>query len=217
VFLLWFLVFSVSPFFIGGHYFSHYFVQAIPALVLLATEALASPAAQPDGGRGARFLRRARAYIVINVVLFSAINTFHYSRMQVDPPNPALARFIQQNTTPDDSLFLWTWRRNVLFEVHRVFATRFLSNEFLTGRLYGTRHRLPTATPESAGAAEVSELWPVLLGDLRAERPRVIIDDAPGESRFTLDRYPALYTYVQENYEPCRLMDGLCVYLRKAV
>lgn len=217
VFLLWFLVFSVSPFFIGGHYFSHYFVQAIPALVLLATEALASPAAQPDGGRCARFLRRARAYIVINVVLFSAINTFHYSRMQVDPPNPALARFIQQNTTPDDSLFLWTWRRNVLFEVHRVFATRFLSNEFLTGRLYGTRHRLPTATPESAGAAEVSELWPVLLGDLRAERPRVIIDDAPGESRFTLDRYPALYTYVQENYEPCRLMDGLCVYLRKAV
>jgi hypothetical protein len=105
----------------------------------------------------------------------------------------------------------------VLFEVHRGFATRFLSNEFLTGRLYGTRHRLPTATPESAGAAAVSELWPVLLQDLRAERPRVIIDDAPDKSRFTLDRYPVLSTYVQENYEPCRLMDGLCVYLRKAV
>ena len=216
VFLLWFLGFSVLPFFIGGHYFAHYFVQAIPALVLLATEALASPAARPDGGRGTRFFRCARAYVAINVVLFSAVNTFYYSQVQPDAPNPALARFIQQYTTPDDSLFLWTWRRNVLFEVHRVYATRFLSNEFLTGRLYGTAHRLPTATPESVGTAAVAELWPVLLRDLRAERPRVIIDDAPGQSRFTLDRYPALSMFVQENYEPCRLMDGLCVYLRKA-
>jgi hypothetical protein len=104
----------------------------------------------------------------------------------------------------------------VLFEVHRVFATRFLSNEFLTGRLYGTPHRMPTATPESAATAAIAELWPILLQDLRAERPRVIIDDAPGKSRFTLDRYPPLSMYVQENYEPCRLMDGLCVYLRKA-
>jgi hypothetical protein len=72
VFLLWFLVFSVSPFFIGGHYFSHYFVQAIPALVLLATEALASPAAQPDGGSapfpsaGARIRRDQRRGVLSN-------------------------------------------------------------------------------------------------------------------------------------------------------
>ena len=105
VFLLWFLVFSVSPFFIGGHYFSHYFVQAIPALVLLATEALAPFAVQPDDGRSSRFIKRARAYVAINVVVFSAINTVYYSRAQADPPNPALARFIQQHTTPDTRSF----------------------------------------------------------------------------------------------------------------
>jgi hypothetical protein len=207
VFLLWFLGFSVLPFFIGGHYFAHYFVQAIPALVLLATEALASDT---------RFLRRARAYVAINVVLFSALNTFYYTGLQRDAPSPTVDRFIQENTSPDEGVFLWTWRREVLFEAHRVFATRFLSNEFLTGRLYGTPHRTATATPESAGAAAVAELWPVLLQDLRAERPRVIVDDAPDRSQFTLDRYPDLSMFVRENYEPCRLMDGLCVYLRKA-
>jgi 4-amino-4-deoxy-L-arabinose transferase-like glycosyltransferase len=215
VFLLLFLGFSVLPFFLGGHYFPHYMVQAIPAVVLLATEALAETTRATSGRLHAFFFRHARTFIVVNVALFSVVNTAYYGLVLSDGPNPALARFIQQHTHPDDSVFLWTWRSHVLFEVNRAYATRFLSNEFLTGRLYGTPHRLPTATVESASVATIPELWPVLLEDLRAEKPRVIIDDAPGGSNFTLDHYPALSAFVREYYEPGQLMDGLCVYLRK--
>ena len=55
----------------------------------------------------------------------------------------------------------------------------------------------------------------MLLQDLRTEKPRVIIDDAPGGSNFTLDHYPELSEFVREYYEPGQVMDGLCVYLRK--
>ena len=137
VFLLLFLGFSVLPFFLGRHYFPHYMVQAIPAVVVLATEALSQAAVAPAGRLQAFFFRHARTFILVNVALFSLINTAYYSLVLHDGPNPALARFIQQHTNPDDSVFLWTWRSHVLFEVDRVYATRFLSNEFLTGRLYG--------------------------------------------------------------------------------
>jgi hypothetical protein len=215
VFLLLFLAFSVWPFFLGGHFYPHYIVQAIPAVVLLATEALSQPSAAPSGGLRAFFFRHAGAFILANVALFSLVNTAYYGLVLSDGPNPAVARFIQQHTTHDDSVFLWTWRSHVLFEVDRVYATRFLSNEFLTGRLYVTPQRLPTATVESASAAAIPELWPVLLQDLRTEKPRVIVDDAPGGSNFTLDHYPELSEFVREYYEPGRVMDGLCVYLRK--
>jgi Dolichyl-phosphate-mannose-protein mannosyltransferase len=216
VFLLLFLGFSVMPFFLGGHYYPHYMVQAIPPVVLLATEALSHAAVAPSGGFRLFFFRHRWTFIVVNVSLFTLVNTAYYSLVvRSDGPSPALAGFIQQHTNPDDSVFLWTWRPNVLFEADRVYATRFLSNEFLTGRLYVTAHRLPTATAESARVAMIPELWPMLLQDLRTEKPRVIVDEAPGGSNFTLDRYPALSEFVGEYYEPGQVMDGLCVYLRK--
>ena len=217
VFLLLFLGFSTLPFFLGGHYFPHYFVQTIPAVVLLATEALSQPAGAPSSRLAAFFVRNVRAFILINVSLFTVVNTVYYSLVLSDGPNPAVTRFIEQHTSREDSVFLWTWRSHVLFEVDRVFATRFLSNEFLTGRLYGTPHRLPTATVESTREAIVPELWPVLLRDLRTEKPRVIIDDAPGGSNFTLEHYPLLAEFVRESYAPCVVRDGLCMYLRNQI
>ena len=58
-------------------------------------------------------------------------------------------------------------------------------------------------------------LWPAVIADLESERPKIIVDDAPDRSNFTLDHYPALSAFVRANYEPGRMMDGFCVYLRK--
>ena len=103
----------------------------------------------------------------------------------------------------------------MLFEIDRGYATRFLSNEFLTGRTYGSKYRGPTATAESARAAAVPELWPALLEDLEAEKPRLIVDDAPERSKFTIDHYPLLSAFVRTYYDSGRRMDGFCVYVRK--
>jgi hypothetical protein len=219
VFLLSFLGFSVCSFLAAGHFFAHYFVQAIPAVVLLATERLVrSDGIAPSVGLGPRlrsfFFRHARGFALANAVMFTIINTAYYSLHRGDRPSPALARFVRGHTTPDDPVFIWT-RWHLFFEIDRVFATRFLSNEFLTGQLYGTRHRQSAATAETARNAAVPEVWSMLLSDLEIERPPVIVDDVPGPSNFTIDHYPALFAFVREHYEPPRVMDGLCVYLRK--
>jgi hypothetical protein len=216
LFLLLFLFFSVLPFFIGGHYFAHYIVQAIPAFVLLATERLYPSEHASDGQREGWFFTHARALILIQVGVFWLINTAYYTARPVDAPTPNLSRFVRMQTRPADTVFVWTWESHILFDIDRVYATRFLSNEFLTGRLYGSKYRRASTTADEARASAVLELWPELLDDLQRERPRLIVDDAPGRSNFTIDHYPALSAFVRAYYEPGQVMDGLCVYVRKA-
>jgi hypothetical protein len=217
LFLLSFLLSSAWPFFVGSHYFPHYMVQAIPALVLLTQERLTCLARESlKSQRAVVALRYARVHIIINVVAFSVVNTVYYARLPGDAPVPDFARFVHEHTGPHDSVFLWTARFHILFEVDRSYATRFLSNEFLTGRLYVSRNRLPDATADAARAAAIPELWPVLLGDLQTEKPRLIVDDAPGRSHFGVDQYPALSAFVHKYYEPSQVIDGFQLYLRKA-
>jgi hypothetical protein len=54
------------------------------------------------------------------------------------------------------------------------------------------------------------------MGDLEREAPPVILDDPPERSEFSLNRFPLLWTFVQENYEPPRVIDGIAVYLRRS-
>jgi hypothetical protein len=42
----------------------------------------------------------------------------------------------------------------------------------------------------------------------------LIIDEPPGRSVWSLDRYPQMASLLA-NYHPCRPIDDLCVYLRK--
>jgi hypothetical protein len=215
LFLLIFLLLSLLSFFVGGHYFAHYIVQAIPPVVVLATARILSTDESSTSHPEPWFFRHARAVILANVVLFWIVNTAYYVSRPADPVGPNLTRFVRAQTTPADSVFMWSGRYNVLFEIDRVYATRFLSNEFFTGRLYGSRHRQASATAESARSGSVPELWPALLKDLETERPRIIVDDAPDRSNFTIDHYAALLAFVRANYEPGQMMDGFCVYLRK--
>jgi hypothetical protein len=204
-----FLLFSIVPFFLGGHFFPHYFVQALPPLVLVTTARLSSGSGSPT------FVRRARALIAVNVAVFTVLNCAYYALRPTERRSPAAARFVRAQSSPDDGVLVWTWRSHLLFEADRVYATRFLSNEFLIGRLYGTAQRLDTATAESARPLAVAELWPVFLNDLQTGKPRIIVDDAPGGSNFTIDRYPPLAAFVAEHYDPPQLLDGLAVYVRK--
>jgi hypothetical protein len=229
LFLLLFFGFSLSTFFVGGRFFAHYIVQTIPALALLAARRLTGQGqaieVTLDRERQAAtwaararlfYLRAAPALILLHVILFEAINgTYYWQTREPRNPYPNLVRFAREHTTKRDPVYVWTSRTHVLFDMDRVFATRFISNDFLVGRIYGTRHRRSTETAESAREASVFDLWPALLQDLRAAPPVLIIDDTHERSNFTLDHYPELLAFVRRNYEPCRVVDEFCVYLRK--
>jgi hypothetical protein len=222
-FLLLWLLFSLASFLAGGRFFAHYFIQAIPPVVLLATNRLTeidvpSLASTSSARLAAAYRRLAPALIVAHVVAFAVINAVYLWRTR-EPWNahPELVRFAQAHTTKRDPIYVWTSRTHVLFEMDRVYATRFISNDFLVGRMYGTRHRLPSATADSARVAAVPELWPLLMQDLEANPPPLVIDDTKDRSSFTLDHYPELQKFVGARYEPCRVLDGFCVYVRKGI
>jgi 4-amino-4-deoxy-L-arabinose transferase-like glycosyltransferase len=215
------LLCSLAAFLAGGRFFAHYFIQAIPPVVLLATQRLtAIDVPQLTVGWFERlasaYRRLAPALIVAHVLIFAVVNAVFLWRTR-EPENTHLnlVRFAQAHTTKHDRIYVWTSRTHVLFEMDRVYATRFISNDFLVGRMYGTRHRRASATAGTARVAAVPELWPLLMHDLESDPPPLVIDDTKDRSSFTLDHYPELQAFVERNYQPCLVIDGFCVYVRK--
>jgi hypothetical protein len=222
VFLLLLLACSLAAAGAGVRFFAHYYIQALPFVVILATARVLEPAsasrAPLAGVRGAAeaFRRRAPALIVAQAAIFAIVNAgFYFWTREPRNAYPDLVRFVQARTSRADRIFVWTPRTHILFAMDRVFATRFISNDFLVGRIYGTRHRLRSATADSARDAAVPELWPLLMHDLEAERPPLIIDDTPARSSFTIDHYPELAAFVARSYEPCQVVESFCVYVRR--
>ena len=219
--VLWFGC-SALTFLAGGRFFAHYFVQAIPVVALLAAEGLTEheePFSTPltRSARAVAAVRRlAPVLILVQAAVFAVVNgVFLWWTREPRNPYPDLVRFAQAHTSKRDRIYVWTSRTHVLFDMDRVYATRFISNDFLVGRMYGTRHRRASATADSARVASVRELWPLLMQDLESDPPPLIIDDTRDRSNFTLDHYPELQAFVDRRYEPCRVVDGFCVYVRR--
>lgn len=223
VFLLLYLGLSLLTFVLGDRFFGHYLIASIPPLALLAAARLSrtpEAGAAPAPGRIGRLLRgyerRAVTFLAVQVAVFWVVNLAYYVTRPPEPTYPDLARLVRAETTRDDRIFVWTTKTHLLLAVDRTYATRFISNDFLVGRMYGTRHREAGETAASAWPAAVKELWPILMSDLRAARPKLIVDDTPEDSAFTLDRYPPLRDFVERHYGPCQRVDGFCVYARNA-
>ncbi len=221
VFLLAYFGLSLLTFCLGSRFFGHYLIASIPPLALLAAARLSSPPnGQPASSPLRRAIHRYERYAIpclaAQAALFFVANSFYLASRPAEPQYENLARIVREHTTKADRIFVWTTKTHLLPAVDRTYATRFTSNDFLVGRMYGTRHRLATATAESAWGAAVKELWPVLMADLQAARPKLIVDDTPEHSAFTLDRYPPLRALVAQGYGPCIRADGFCVYIRNA-
>ena len=200
---------SAATFFLGGRLYPHYFIQAIPALALLAADRLDPPdAALEPGGRPWRkwFEAHALAVMVVVAIAFAAINGTYYWTRKDEPPRRELVAFVGANSQPSDQVLLWTWRPELLFQTNRLFATRQLVNGPLIGMPY--RHRPGQRRPGVPG------LWPAFLGDLAAAPPKLIFDAPPGNSEWPVERFPQLASLLA-GYQPCKVVDDVCVYVRK--
>lgn len=203
VFQLLFAAWSVTTFFCGKRFFPHYFVQAIPPLVLLASDRLTSAPAKG-------FEARAMAVMVSVAVVFTAINAAYTWTREEPPAHPHLVAFVEANTASDDEVLLWHWRPQLLLESKRVFATRLLVNEVLIGRADPAQ---PRDRPRTRRAG-LPALWPAFLGDLASAPPKLIFDAPPGQSEWPLHRFSQVASLLSR-YDPCQVIDDVCVYLRR--
>lgn len=98
----------------------------------------------------------------------------------------------------------------MLIETGRVFATRLLVNSPLIGQL--EQQTGPSDPP--ARRPGLPGLWAIFLRDFATSPPKVIVDDPPGDSPWSLERYGPMAPLLA-GYLPCQVIDGVCLYLRK--
>lgn len=209
IFQLTFAACSAATFFLGGRLYPHYFIQAIPGLVLLAADRLDGLTADLEPRRRPWrrwFEANVLSIMVVVAMVFAAINGAYFWTRKDEPPRRELIAFVESNSQPSDQVLLWTWRPELLFQTNRTFATRQLVNGPLIGMPYRRR-----AGERRSG---VPGLWPVYLRDLAAAPPRLIFDAPPGTSEWRIDRFPQLASLLA-GYQPCRTIDDVCVYVRK--
>jgi hypothetical protein len=213
IFQLMFAAWSALTFLAGRRFFPHYFVQAIPPLVLLAVARLDSlhQGAEPAGRRKPPWLEaHAVAILVAMAAGFTVINGAYFWTRTGDSSSRNLVAFVESHSAPNDEVLLWAWRPQLLLETRRSFATRLLVNSPLIGQIEPTRRRDLPATRRKG----LPDLWPAFLRDLASAPPRLLIDDPPDRSQWTLDRFPQLASLLA-GYHPCQVIDDLCVFLRR--
>jgi hypothetical protein len=197
---------------LSGKRYPHYFMTWTPALGLLAGQcgyAIAWLAGRLLARRwtwgalrsGTAFL--ALAILVLNAPLWrDARRKPPFLIHSQGPADQALAAYIESQTKPDDTIFVWGYAPEIYLLSNRTAASRFFFQKRLTDRLHPPDH--PTIQ--------------TIVQDLRRSQPRLLIDSSaipwtfipiemsgrqPSDAQFgeLAAALEPLFRLVRENYE----------------
>jgi hypothetical protein len=192
--LIWVqLLCAVLAYQAGTRFYGHYFLQVVPFVALMAAWGVARlPRARLP------WLRFVPHATVVWVVGFAAVNGVRLSRVAEVDGAAEVAAAVRAGDAPDGDVLLWSAPPDVVWESARGYATRFPFNNYLTGRIFGTRHNLPGATRAGNRALESAEGWRLLAVDLAASRPAFVVDGRVPD--FDVRSYPLLEDYLRRFY-----------------
>ena len=195
---------------VGGRFFPHYYLMALPPVCLLLFVRPIPVAAW-----------RRNLAVVLGVGLTVASLALAFTWDQVKPhllvhreAFREIGAFVDGRSGRDDRIFVWGNSPEIYYESDRVMGTRFPFCNYHTGKIWGT-----TADDVDATDTEqyiVPRAWTELLADLDADPPRLIVDAAAGRlDRFDLhpiSRYPELARRVAQRYRLVGTPAGVPVY-----
>jgi hypothetical protein len=201
---------------VGGRYFPHSYLMALPPLVLLAASGAASLIDWPSGRLPATL--RAVPYLAVATAGISLFMAWDWANLK-----PGLRRhhdaytqvgtYIRTHSSPDDTVFVWGNSSPIYYYAERVMGTRFPFCNYQTGKIWGT-------PADAADAGDTSTLvvpraWTELLADLDHTPPTFIVDAASGRlDRFDdhpVSRYSALLERLTK-YRIDAVIDGVPIY-----
>jgi len=181
----------------GARFYPHYYVQLIPALVLLAAPYYArlwSRTMQPPYW----LLRPALTYawLALTVIVFS---TIHWTGLAPRRVPSQAGRYLSTHSRPNDRIFVWGQASKIYLDAQRRPASRYIETFPLTGYIFGgpipgfdTRSRiLPGA-------------WSILEQDFARHPPTYIVDVQPDpkSAQYPVKDFPILARLLAERYQP---------------
>jgi hypothetical protein len=191
----------------------HYYLLLVPPICVLA----AAPTA-----RWLSSHRWTLFFVVAPVVFFLGFARYNDWFLDVTPRERDLPRavgeWIRGQTPPSARLQVWGNSPEIYFHAQRRMGSRFLFTNYQCGKIWGT-----ASDEEGAAGTErhiVPESWPLLMGDLEAHPPDVLVDAAAGGLRHFaghgIERYPQLEAFVERCYRPWTNLEGVQLYRRAA-
>jgi 4-amino-4-deoxy-L-arabinose transferase-like glycosyltransferase len=191
----------------GARFYSHYYVQLIPPLVLLAAPYYArlwSRRMQPPN-----WLLRPKvtyAWLALTVIAFSIK---HWTGLAPRRVPSDTGQYLFTNAAPDDRIFVWGQTPEIYLDAHRRPACRYITTFPLTGYVFGGPiPGLDTRSRILPGA------WTNLEQDFARHPPTYIVDvhsDAKN-AQYPVKDFPVLAKLLAERYYPVAHTVGGLIY-----
>ncbi|MEP6604103.1 MAG: glycosyltransferase family 39 protein [Spartobacteria bacterium] len=205
--LLWLVAASVVGAAAGTRFYPHYYIQLVPPLALLAAPYYArlwAKRTQPNRwlpGPAVSF-----AWLAATVVTFA----FAQSVGLAGRHSLAMARYVTENSTPSDRIFVWGHSAKTYIDAGRRPACRYVLTYPLTGYVFGAP--LPGIDTRKW---IVPGAWSNLEQDFRSHPPLYVLDVRTGRSRqYPIRNFPILAGILAESYQPVSKTDEGVIYRR---
>jgi hypothetical protein len=128
----------------------------------------------------------------------------------------AVAAYLRDRAPADARIFVWGNSPEIYLYAERRMATRYMSVNYQTGRVWGT----PANDLGHRGYRDgvPPQTWDNLMADLERARPAFIVDAAAGKLDKMDDepiaRHPRMADFVSRHYAPATTLLGVPIYRR---
>lgn len=195
----------------SGRFFGHYFIPALPALALLASrglQLLKHEFEQPAHRRRAQITTALLALLFL-IGLFrchhrTAVLAYetmtgtrtrwsaNWGMTKREQEADIVSEYVRERIPAGEALYIWGYAHDVFWRTRCRPASRYLTPYYIDGRFADAESTTP-----ASGEQFRLEAAAKLLEDLRATKPRVILD---AQGNFKALPYAELVDFIEENY-----------------
>ncbi len=223
---IWFIFCALSVS-LGGRFFGHYFIQVMPALCVLGG---AGGAVLWEEGKN---IPAFRVFIVAVMALYLIVGllipNMEAAKMIYDKETrtkfsltdkeleKVVGKYIEENSAPDDKLFVWGFCSQIFWHSHRMPAAKDYLCVFATGYSPGAFDPQKGKSPRSNGVKDAER---IMYDDLDKNSPKFIVDlsrvwNYQNTFKFyPISDYPLIDSFIKGRYHQVKKFDDVVVYER---
>jgi len=187
----------------GARFYSHYYIQIIPPLAVLAAPVFARAfSLSTDRPRWLLKPSVLAASLILTALGFSIaqwIGAVHSRR-----PTEA-GEYLREHSQPADRIFVWGQAPAIYLDAQRSPASRYVVTFPLTGYIFGGIYYVDTRDRIVPGS------WENLDQDFKAHPPEFIVDvnQDPRNAQYPIGQYPTLARWLQTYKAVASVREGI--------